>query len=64
VRRRRNRSFTVYTSSGTGSYRSRAKAESAARWVAEGTGEPVSVVSESTGQTWEVTSGNATLVVS
>jgi len=64
VRRRRSKSFTVYTSSGTGSYHSRAKAESAARWVAEGTGEPVSVVNESTGQTWEVSSGHATLVVS
>lgn len=35
-----------------GSYRSYAKADSAARWVAQETGESVTVVNEDTGQSW------------
>ena len=54
VRRLRTASFTVYTARGRGSYRSRAKAESAARWVAEKTGERVTVVNEGTGEIKEI----------
>jgi hypothetical protein len=54
MRRRRSESFTVYTARGRGSYRSYAKADSAARWVAEVTGETVTVVNEGTGQNWKV----------
>jgi hypothetical protein len=55
MRRRRSESFTVYTARGRGSYRTYAKADSAARWVAEVTGETVTVVNEGTGQNWKVT---------
>jgi hypothetical protein len=54
MRRPRKGSFTVYTAHGRGSYRSRVQADSAARWVAEETGETVSVVNEGTGETWDV----------
>jgi hypothetical protein len=54
MRRRKSVSFTVYTAKGRGSYRSYAKADSAARWVAEETGETVSIVNEMTGQNWRV----------
>ena len=54
MRRRPHASFAVYTARGRGSYRSRVKADSAARWVAGTTGETVSVVNEATGETWEV----------
>jgi hypothetical protein len=54
IKRRRSTSFTVHTARGTGSYRSRAKADSAAHWVADETRTPVSVVSEHTGERWEV----------
>jgi hypothetical protein len=54
MRRRKRGFFTVYTARGKGTYGSHAKAEAAARWVAQETGESVSVVDESTGQTWEV----------
>lgn len=53
MRRRRSESFTVYTARGRGSYRSRSKADAAARWVAQETGESVDVVNESTGESWE-----------
>jgi hypothetical protein len=59
MRRRRSESFTVYTARGRGSYRSYAKADSAARWVAEVTGETVTVVNEGTGQSWEVSVARA-----
>ena len=58
MRRRRNVFFTVYTPSGKGSYRSHSKVDAAAHWVAEETGEPVSVVNESTGQSWKITAGD------
>jgi hypothetical protein len=54
MRRRRSDSFTVYTARGQGSYRSYANADSAARWVAQVTGETVTVVNEGTGQSWKV----------
>jgi hypothetical protein len=54
IKRRRSASFTVHTDRGRGSYRSRAKADSAAHWVADETRTPVSVVSELTGERWEV----------
>lgn len=54
MRKRRSASFTVYTSNGRGSYRSRSKADAAARWVARETGDSVSVVDESTGESWEI----------
>ncbi len=57
MRRRGSQSFTVYTARGRGSYRSRAKADAAAHWVAHETGESVSVVNESTGRSWEVSIG-------
>jgi hypothetical protein len=47
-------SFTTYTASGRGTYRSRTKADSAARWVAGTTGEAVSVVNDRSGESWEV----------
>jgi hypothetical protein len=53
MRRRPQASFTVYTARGRGSYRSRVKADPAARWVAGTTGETVTVVNEGTGETWE-----------
>jgi hypothetical protein len=55
VTRRRSTSFTVYTARGLGSYRSYANAHAAARWIADETGETVSVVNERTGQIWEIT---------
>ncbi len=58
MRRRRNVSFTLYSARGRGwSYRSYAKADSAARWISQETGESVHVVNESTGQSWEVSIG-------
>jgi hypothetical protein len=54
MKRRRSESFAVYTARGRGEYRSYAKADSAARWVAEVTGETVTVVNEDTGQNWEI----------
>jgi hypothetical protein len=59
MRRRRSGSFTVYTAHGRGSYRSYAKADSAARWVAEVTGETVTVVNEGTAQSWDVSVARA-----
>jgi hypothetical protein len=49
--------FTVLTSSGMGTYRSRAKAMAAALWVAHESGQPVSVMNRNTGQSWEVSDG-------
>ena len=57
--RRRSESFTIYTARGRGSYRSYAKADSAARWVAQETGETVTVVNEGTGRRWEVSLARA-----
>jgi hypothetical protein len=54
MRRGRSPSFTLFTTSGKGVYRSRAKANSAARWVAGTTGEAVSVVNDRSGESWEV----------
>jgi hypothetical protein len=59
MRRRQSASFTVYTARGRGSYRSYAKADSAARWVAQETGETVTIVNEGTGQSWEVSVARA-----
>jgi hypothetical protein len=47
-------SFTVYTADARGTYRSRIKADSAARWVAGRTGEAVTVVNDRSGEIWEV----------
>jgi hypothetical protein len=54
MRRRPSGSFTVYTAGGQGSYRGYGRADSAARWVAEATGETVIVVNNGTGQSWQV----------
>jgi hypothetical protein len=59
MRRRRSESLTVYTARGRGSYRSYAKADSAARWVAQETGKTVTIVNEGTGQSWEVSVARA-----
>ena len=59
MRRRRSESFSVYTARGRGSYRSYAKADSAARWVSQETGETVTVVNDGTGQSWEVSVARA-----
>lgn len=64
MRRRRSGSFTVYTARGSGTYRSRTKADSAARWVAQVTGETVTVVNEDTGQRWEVSTARVSKSVS
>lgn len=58
MRRLRTSYFTVYTARGRGSYRSRDKAESAARWVAQETGERVTVVNERTGEIEEISSSH------
>ena len=54
--RRRVERFTVYTSAGRGSYRSRSKAIAAAQWVALESGEPVVVHNETNGHRWDVSS--------
>jgi hypothetical protein len=57
IRRRRSKSFTVSTAHGLGSYRSYSNAHAAAHWVADETGETVSVVNERTGQIWQIRKG-------
>ena len=57
VMNRRSESFTVYTARGSGSYRSYSRAHAAARWVAQETGETVTVVNERTGQRSEISVG-------
>lgn len=59
MRRLRSASFTVYTAMGRVSYRSHSKADAAARWIARESGDSVSVVNESTGQSWEISVGRA-----
>ena len=59
MRRLRSASFTVYTAMGRVSYRNRSKADAAARWIARESGDSVSVVNESTGQSWEISVGRA-----
>jgi hypothetical protein len=54
MRARRAERFRVWTSRGPGSYRSRSRAISAARWVAEGSGVATVVENETTGATWSV----------
>jgi hypothetical protein len=54
MRRGTRGSFTVYTADARGTYRSRTKADSAARWVAGRTGEAVTVVNDRSGEIWEV----------
>jgi hypothetical protein len=54
MRRRGVERHTVYTSSGSGSYRTRSKAMAAARWVAGASGEAVAVADETTGRSWNV----------
>jgi hypothetical protein len=49
--------FTIFTSAGIGSYRSLTKAMAAAQWVAQESGDSVSVVNQSTGQSWQVSDG-------
>jgi hypothetical protein len=49
----------VYTARGRGSYRSYAKADSAARWVAQETEKTVTIVNEGTGQSWEISVARA-----
>jgi hypothetical protein len=51
--RRRSRGYTLWTSSGTGSYRTWGRALSAARWAAEESKSDVSLVSDG-GMTWDV----------
>jgi hypothetical protein len=51
---RRSVSFTIYTARGSGSYRSRAKADAAARWAAQQSAESVTVVNDRTGERWDV----------
>jgi len=58
MRRGRHERFSVFTSRGIGSYGSRSKAISAARWVAQGSGGTVSVINETTGQMWEMPAPN------
>jgi hypothetical protein len=57
TRRRLGGRFSVYTAHGRGSYRSYAKAHAAARWVAQTTGETVSIVNDGTAQSWKVSAG-------
>ena len=64
MRRRGSESFTVYTARGSGSYRSSSRAQAAARWVAQVTGETVTVVNEDTGQRWEVSTARVSKSVS
>jgi hypothetical protein len=52
--RRQARGYTLWTSRGTGSYRTWSRALSAARWAAERTGSGVSLVSDETGAMWDV----------
>lgn len=54
MKRLRHHRFTVQTARGTGSYRSRLAATSAAEWVAEGSGETVLIANDTTGETWHV----------
>jgi hypothetical protein len=63
VRQRTDR-FTVYTSTGMSSYRSRSKAMAAAEWVVAESGTAVSVMNEGTGQRWEVSSADGHTSVS
>jgi hypothetical protein len=51
---RRATRFRVWTSQGSGSYRSRSRAIAAARWVASETHDTIAVASETTGQRWDV----------
>jgi len=51
---RRTERFPVWTSHGSSSYGSRARAIGAARWVASETGETVWVANETTGHRWDV----------
>jgi hypothetical protein len=46
--------FRVWTSHGSGSYRSLSGAIAAARWVASETHDTIAVASETTGQRWDV----------
>jgi hypothetical protein len=52
--RRKTERLTVYTNSGSATYRTRSKAFAAARWVAGGSGETVAVANEATGERWDV----------
>jgi len=56
MRPRRHERFTVWTSNGMGSYRSRSHAIAAAQWVARRRGDSVVVANETTGRIWEVSS--------
>jgi hypothetical protein len=62
MRRGRHERFSVFTSRGIGSYGSHSKAISAARWVVEESGESVSVVNETTGQTWVISTPSPSAV--
>ena len=59
MKRGRSESFIVHTARGRGSYRSYAKADSAARWVAQVTGQAVTIANEGTGQSWEISVARA-----
>lgn len=54
MRARRRERFRVWTDRGSGSYGSRARAISAARWIAEGSGDPTVIENETTGAIWYV----------
>jgi hypothetical protein len=50
----RTERFRVWTSHGSGSYRTRSKAIAAAQWTAGETGETVVVANEASGHRWDV----------
>lgn len=51
---RRSDGFTLWTSRGSGSYRTWGRAAGAARWTAEGSGMSVLLVNDESGQMWDV----------
>jgi len=54
MRARRTERFLVWTSHGSGSYRSRSRAITAARWVACETGDTIAVAGGTTGHRWDI----------
>jgi hypothetical protein len=59
MRKPRPTRFTVWTSTGMGTYLSRSAAMSAAHWVADGSGTSVIVANERTGERWDVEAAHA-----
>lgn len=62
MRSKRHERFSVFTSSGIGSYGSRSKAIAAAEWVARESDDSVSVLDETTGQIWEISAARRSAV--